>query len=269
MSRNARGEGSIYRRKDGRWAGSVFVDTTAGTRKRVHVYRKTRAEAHDALSELIRRERRGVPTPARTWTIGAYIEYWLTDVVGEKNRPNTIDNYRGLARNHLADLAQIPLPKSDRAAPPAALQHHGDQRDRGTDRRSSQVPAACCALPRRTRRTGAAQRRQLVQITASQPRPVTPWDSEETNRFLEAAKSHRWYAAFVLVLRVGLRRGEVLGLSWDDLDRTRNLITLERQAQRIRGSLQPGSAQDRGVSAKHRSRRLRRRRLGRCAALPA
>ncbi len=45
MSRHANGEGSIWRRKDGRWVGATYAATNTGGRKRVHVYGKTRAQA--------------------------------------------------------------------------------------------------------------------------------------------------------------------------------------------------------------------------------
>ena len=44
--RSSNGEGTIYRRKDGRWEGAVYVLTTSGIRKRLRVYGATRAEVH-------------------------------------------------------------------------------------------------------------------------------------------------------------------------------------------------------------------------------
>lgn len=238
MSRHVRGEGSIYRRKDGRWAGSVFVDTTSGTHKRVHVYRKTRSQVHEALAEIIRRARQGVPTPDRTWTVGAYVEYWLTDVVGTKNRANTIDNYRRLARNHLVALNHVPL----QSLTVPVLQRHlnllaaNDVGPRTIEATRSLLRAVLSQAEREelVLRNVA----KLVQIETPRPRVVQPWSNDETRRFLDAAREHRWYAAFVLLLRVGLRRGEVLGLSWNDLGRTRDVLRIERQLQRINGALQ-------------------------------
>jgi hypothetical protein len=45
--KRANGEGSIYKRADGRWGASVFVDTVDGMRKRIHIYGATRQEVHD------------------------------------------------------------------------------------------------------------------------------------------------------------------------------------------------------------------------------
>jgi hypothetical protein len=80
MSRRANGEGSIYRRGDGRWAGSLYVVTTRGRRKRVTVYARTRAEAREKMTAVQRDVDRGVRLPEERWTVKAYLEHWLQDV---------------------------------------------------------------------------------------------------------------------------------------------------------------------------------------------
>jgi integrase len=65
------------------------------------------------------------------------------------------------------------------------------------------------------------------------------WSSDEARRFLESAKADHdpFYAAYVLVLVLGFRKGEVLGLTWDDLELDKGELTINWQLQRVRGQL--------------------------------
>ena len=77
--RRPNGDGSITKRADGRWMGRYYAWTTAGTRKRVTVYGRTRQEAADRMREAQEHNRQGYPYPtgpgssATGSTIG-----WLT-----------------------------------------------------------------------------------------------------------------------------------------------------------------------------------------------
>jgi hypothetical protein len=63
--RRVNGDGSLTRRADGRWMGRYYAWTSAGTRKRVAVYGKTRQEAADTMREAQERNRQGIPLPSR------------------------------------------------------------------------------------------------------------------------------------------------------------------------------------------------------------
>ena len=47
---------------------------------------------------------------------------------------------------------------------------------------------------------------------------MTLWEPEQAARFLDTARSHRLYAFFYLSIPTGLRRGELLGLRWVDVE---------------------------------------------------
>ena len=80
---------------------------------------------------------------------------------------------------------------------------------------------------------------QLVQIPKQRRRKLVPWTSEEARRFLESARSHSdpLYAAYVLVLVLGLRKGEVLGLAWKAVNFEHGALVPDHQLQRVRRSL--------------------------------
>jgi integrase len=67
-----------------------------------------------------------------------------------------------------------------------------------------------------------------------------PWTASEARQFLAATASDPLHAAFVLLILYGLRRGEVLGLRWNDIDFDAGTIHIRQQLQRIRGELNLG-----------------------------
>jgi integrase len=61
-----------------------------------------------------------------------------------------------------------------------------------------------------------------------QPKEIRPLDSEQTKTLLEAARSERLEALFVVAVTAGLRIGELLGLRWEDIDLERGIMRVAR-----------------------------------------
>lgn len=90
---------------------------------------------------------------------------------------------------------------------------------------------------------------KLVPAPRVQSRELKPWDLEETTAFLGAARKDPLYAAFVLAVALGLRRGEVLGLRWSDIDLERRTLTVRNQIQRVQKELYADSTKNRRTRA--------------------
>jgi integrase len=80
---------------------------------------------------------------------------------------------------------------------------------------------------------------ELVTAPKQRKRKVAPCSSDEARRFLESARSDRdvMYAAYVLILVLGLRKGEVLGLRWQAVDLEGRELVIDHQVQRVRREL--------------------------------
>lgn len=81
---------------------------------------------------------------------------------------------------------------------------------------------------------------RLVELPAWERQPVIPWSAAEARAFLAAAKDDALYPAFLLLLLYGLRRGEVLGLRWQDIDQENDELHTWQQIQRVDGELRIG-----------------------------
>jgi integrase len=66
------------------------------------------------------------------------------------------------------------------------------------------------------------------------------WAAEQTSFFLERVKKHPQYIAFLLLLTYGMRRGEVLGIRWCDIDFENDNIYVRQQVSRINGAIKVG-----------------------------
>jgi integrase len=100
----------------------------------------------------------------------------------------------------------------------------------------------CAALTRAIREELITRNvARLVELPHWRPKTIRPWTVDEARGFLTACKPHYQYAAFVLLLLYGLRRGEVLGLRWQDIDSSTGTICVEQQLQQLNnGTLHVG-----------------------------
>jgi integrase len=252
----ANGEGTIYQRKDGRWEAAGYILTTDGTRKRTRVYGATRREAANKLTECMAASSRGLPAPAADCTVAVYLTHWLDNVAVHRLRENTHTRYRTAVRLFITPalgkkkLGQLTAKDVRACLDQLRTRCQCCTRYLDTAQRCCSV-GECCGkrlspltvayvhsvlksalqhavredeLPRNVARN--------VTTGAARPRRVEPLTAGEARQFLHAAADHRLQALFELALRTGLRKGELLGLRWDDLDLESGTASIRRTLQR-------------------------------------
>ncbi|MEV6731577.1 tyrosine-type recombinase/integrase [Streptomyces sp. NPDC051364] len=253
----ANGEGTIYQRKDGRWEAAGYVLAANGTRKRVRVYGSTRREAADKLAGKIADSNRGLPVATADSTVGNYLTYWLNSVAVHRLRENTHTRYATCIRLHL-----IPSLGTKKVARLTAkdvrtfldrlrttCQCCAQRLD--TERKQCCAIGECCqkrlssstvtyvhsvlksALEHAVRED-ELPRNVARNVKAATPRPrrFRPLTAVEARRFLDAARADRLHALYELALRSGLRKGELLGLHWEDLCFDSGTASIRRSLQR-------------------------------------
>jgi integrase len=245
--RRVNGDGTISGpRKDGRYVGAFYAPTTAGTRKRVYVYGRTRAETRERLLEEQAKVQQGIPVVGRSWKLGEYLDYWLENVVKPTKRPATYALDEINIRVHLRPgLGQHQLRRLSVPTVQAFL--NGKLRD-GQSVRNVQIlrQILSAALTRALHEELVARNvARLVELPTWEPAEVIPWSSAEALAFLEAARPDPLYPAFVLLMLYGMRRGEVLGLRWQDVDFHGDELRIRQQLQRIQGELHLGPVKTR------------------------
>ncbi|MFF8846743.1 tyrosine recombinase XerC [Streptomyces sp. NPDC015127] len=260
------GEGSIYPYKNG-YAAYAWVDTPEGKRKRKYVYGPTRAAVHEKWVKLHAEARKG-PVATSSPTLGQHLTYWLKEVVEPDLKPKTAETYamhvRLYIRPGLGDKRLDKLTVRDVRTWVNALSDQcqccaqGKDAKRPIDERRCCAAGRCCEqVPsRRTVQDARAVLRSaltnamteelvtknvagLVKVRSGRKRKREPWSVEEARSFLEAARTATdpLYPAYVLILVLGFRRGEVLGLTWKNVDLDAGEIRVEHQLQRINRQL--------------------------------
>jgi integrase len=246
MARRINGEGTIYRRRDGRYEGAAYFRTTSGSRKRLRVYGRTREEVHERLTEAKASAQRGIPVPDKAQRLGEYLDYWLEHVVRPNRRPATYEQYAWIVRRFLkpglgtAHLGQLSVSAVQRFLNQTFAQGYSAHRIR-------LIRMVLSAALTRAQREELVSRNvaRLVEIPAYAAKERRPWSADEAKRFLEAARLDPLYPAFVLLMLYGLRRGEVLGLRWQDVDFQLHELRIRNQLQRVGGSLRQGPVKTR------------------------
>lgn len=234
--RNPNGAGSITRRKDGTYEARVYVTTTDGQRKRISRYGKTHDEAAEKLAKAKELEDKGVPTPAKAWTLADFLTYWLEEIVKPNQRPNTYDKYETMVRLYLVPrLGKKKLTKLGIADLRKFFKELASAGVGGSTRQEC-MKTLRNALNRAMREELILRNvATLVDMPQATAKEVIPWSGQEAITFLRSARSHRLYAAFVFSIVLGLRRGELLGLRWIDLDLSTGTAHPRKQVLRRTG----------------------------------
>lgn len=241
--RKRNGEGTISGpRKDGRYVGAFYAPTNTGTVKRVYVYGRTFDEARENLVAAQAKVNEGIPVPAKSWKLGPYLDYWLENVVKPTRRPKTYELYEMCIRVHLKpglgkkELRRLSVPMVQKF-----LNGKLAKIPAGESIRLVHVlrQVLSAALARAIREELVSRNvARLVELPSWEPAEVVPWTTDEALAFLAAAAGDPLFPAFVLLLLYGMRRGEVLGLHWADIDET--TIRVRWQLQRTDKQLRVG-----------------------------
>ena len=110
--RRGQGEGSIYKRKDGRWAATLELGYESGKRDRKTLYGRTQAEVLARLRAAQHGHAQGLPVAQERLTVGAFLRRWLDEAAKPALRPRVFSSYRQIVERHLAPaFGRTPLVK--------------------------------------------------------------------------------------------------------------------------------------------------------------
>jgi len=232
--RRGQNEGSIFERTDGRWCGILSLGWENGKRKRKSFYGAAAAEVQEQLLKARSDHSRGLPVAVERQTVEQFVNHWLEYTLRPKAKPRSYESFSTIARLHiLPSFGKIQLPK----LAPQHIQRLLDEKSKEgfSPQTVTNIRTVLRSALAQAVRWNLVSRNSAALVNAPRiPRQnIKPLDPEHARKFLETAKGSRFEAIYVVALTLGMRRGEVLGLRWSDIDQEQRTLRVSQSMQRI------------------------------------
>lgn len=229
MAKRKNGEGTVKRRADGRYEAQVTIgfDPITGVQKRKSVYGRTPEEVVNKKNELLEKVSKEQFVEPEKITLKDWLERWLNTYVVVRVRGTTYDNYGTLIRKHIVPalgkklLAKIRPLDIQQFYSAKMLAGRADGKVGGLSAKTiKEIHNILNRAYKDAILAGITSHNPVERTTPPKRRryEFTPMTSEQVQRFLEVAKDDKLFTAFFLEFHTGLRRGELLGLRWCDVD---------------------------------------------------
>ena len=250
--RRANGEGSIRKRKDGRWEGRYTAGRDSVTGKAIYknVLGKTQAEVKAKLKVAIEKSS-SLVTIAERYTVGQWLDAWMENYAKLQVRASSYKTYQGFIQNHIKPaLGNLPLEKLTAMDLQRLYKHllesgrvectESRNKPKGlsvkTVRNINQMISSAlnCAVEQRLIPANPTKGCVLPKLERKEMKILPP---ESLGTFFEEARRSGVFELYYIDLATGLRRGELLGLKWTDIDLSKGIIHVRRQILRQNGKI--------------------------------
>ncbi len=238
MSRRVKGrsngEGSIYEypEESGIWYAQVRIEGAPPKRRRA----KTQREVREKLKHLLAELEQGVDLTIQQPTVAQWCVTWL-ETFAVNLKPRIKEDYAGVVRRYIKD-AKIGRRKLNQLTP-ADVQ--GWVNDLSKKVAAQTVRNAHARLHKAL--AVAVRQRYItrnvtddIALPSARTPPIKPLDFAQARALLTVLGKHRWKALYWLALNLGMRQGEILGLTWDAIDLDAGTLRIFQQLQRIKGA---------------------------------
>ena len=224
----------ITKRKNGLFQGMYTAETPNGPKRR-YVYGRKYGEVQKKLAEAMGDAAKGVVVDDRNMTVGDYLDRFLEDVQRGAVRESTFSRDKYLLTNHVKpSVGRI---KIKNLGAMHLQRFYRDRLDSGLSASTVQKihHVVHKALAQAVRWDLIARNpADSVKAPTPTPKEMRPLSASEARRLLAAAEEaeDRLEALYVLAIHTGMRRGELLGLRWDDVDLDAATIRVRRTLTR-------------------------------------
>jgi len=231
MARRGHGEGSITRRKDGRYQAALTLEN----HKRKYIYGKTRKEVQDKLNVALYEQKQGMLATGPQQTLGMYLERWLEQVIRLMRRPNTYKGYRSVVNYHLIPaLGQIKLQR-------LTVEHlqafFAQKQGQLKPSMMSFIQSVLNSALKNAVKWGLVARNvaSLVELPRAERYEGQILTVDQARKLLEVARGSRLDVLLLVAVTTGMRQGELVALHWSDVDLERGIVQVRRTLTWVHG----------------------------------
>ena len=218
-------------KKGNRYYAVIYegVDPATGKERRRWYPAGTRkADAERLVTDLMKRKNDGEYRPPDRTTVGSYLsDKWLPAKRAQL-RPSTFDSYRrNIDRHVIPAIGRIPL---QRLTPEDLDGLYTQLAEGRAEGQRALAPKTIHSIHEMLHKALAdAERKGSIirnvaaladppKLSSAKKHAMRVWDADQLREFLSGIQQHRLYPAYYLAANTGMRRGEVLGLRWRDVD---------------------------------------------------
>lgn len=243
------GEGSIYQRKDGTWAGvSRYEDPETGEKKKHFVYGKTRSDVAKKKKDWEDELKKGILPSKGKITVSEWLDTWLETYKKNSVRANTYEDYQRIVEGHLKpEIGKIMLKDLRAEQIQKMLNKKYESGNLNNSNALSPRRIECIYVTIHSALDQAVKNQLIIRNvcdSVTKPKKIKhefiPWTTEQTNKFLSSVKDSRLFPIYLTEWGTGLRRSELLGLQWPDIDFKKGTLTVKRSLTRSKGGCKFG-----------------------------
>lgn len=237
-SRAASGSGSIRQRSDGTWEARFSVGYHPGTGKRIRksVYGKTQAEVRRKMNAAICEVDVGTYSEPSKITVAQWLDTWVSNYTGNlKDRTRTM--YSGYIDSRIKpNLGAVKLYALDSPTIQAfynALQRPTDGSKPLSPKTIKNIHGVLHKALKQAVEIGyiRVNPSESCKLPRTEKPDIAPLTDEQIKAFVSAVQGHPFETLFLTALFTGMRQGELLGLSWENVDLNAGTILIDRQMQ--------------------------------------
>lgn len=231
-------KGSIRRRSKGSWEITIDMGRDEhGKRQRKFINVKgKKAYAERQLRELLASLDKGIPIDTSRLTVAELLDQWYASYVVPKLGPRTIESYEVIIRLHLKpNLGHHELTKLE----PIHIQNmESSLLTKGKAAKTVQnVHRVLNEALGHAIKWGLLWKNPMSVVDAPKPRKYEANVPSSPNvlNILKRAKETPYHVAFHFIAYTGCRRGECLGVRWQDVDLEQGVVSIVQNVQRVKG----------------------------------